>query len=120
MIWTNVCPVHAASDEATRRLTDLRRAQPADATLQNLLRLLNSKIELCGHLAIYEYEAISERHPDCAEAFRALADAERASFDSLVRCLTALLTEVDLDRLEPGEQRLATRFASGSSLASGD
>jgi hypothetical protein len=112
VIWTNVCPVHAASDERIRRLTDLRRAQPADATLQNLLRLLNSKIELCGQLAIYEYEAISERHPECAQAFRALADAERTSFDSLVRCLTVLLSEAELDRSGTKPGRPASRPAA--------
>jgi hypothetical protein len=31
-------------NEATRRLTDLRRAQPADATLKNLLGVLSAKL----------------------------------------------------------------------------
>ena len=64
-------------NQATRRLTDLRRAQPADATLKNLLGVLNAKLELCASLPVYEWEAASEGFHECARAFRDLADAER-------------------------------------------
>ncbi len=74
-------------------MSDLRRARPADSTLQNLLQVLNAKIELCGRLAVYEYEAGSEGHDGCAEAFRELAEVERSSFDSLLTCLPGLLAE---------------------------
>ena len=65
--------------EATRRLSDLRRAQPADATLRNLLGVLNAKLELCASLPVFEWEAGSEGYEECAIAFRRLAEAERQS-----------------------------------------
>jgi hypothetical protein len=65
--------------EATRRISDLRRAQPTDATLRNLLGVLSAKLELCASLPVYEWEAGSEGHEDCAAAFRSLAEAERQS-----------------------------------------
>ena len=46
--------------DATRRLSDLRRAQPADATLKNLLGVLNAKLELCASLPVFEWEAGTE------------------------------------------------------------
>jgi hypothetical protein len=70
--------------EATRRLTDLRRGQPADATLKNLLKVLNAKLELCASLPVYEWEAGSEGYEDCAAAFRDLADAERRSCNRVI------------------------------------
>lgn len=70
--------------DATRRLTDLRRAQPADATLKNLLGVLSAKLELCASLPVYEWEAGSEGHDDCAAAFRDLAEAERQSCSDVI------------------------------------
>jgi hypothetical protein len=72
---------------AARSLQDLRRAQPADATLQNLLGVLSAKLELCGRLPVFEYEADAEGHADCVQAFRTLAEQERASFHALLDCL---------------------------------
>jgi hypothetical protein len=71
-------------NQATRRLTDLRRAQPADATLKNLLGVLNAKLELCASLPVYEWEATSEGFHECARAFRELADAERRSCGDVI------------------------------------
>jgi hypothetical protein len=68
-------------------ISDLRGAQPADATLQNLLGVLNAKLELCSRLPIYEYEASNEGHEECAAAFRALAEVERRSFNELLIAL---------------------------------
>jgi hypothetical protein len=68
-------------------ISELRGAQPADATLQNLLGVLNAKLELCSRLPIYEYEAGNEGHEECAAAFRALAEVERRSFDELLDVL---------------------------------
>ena len=68
-------------------INDLRGAQPADATLQNLLGVLNAKLELCSRLPIYEYEAGNEGHEECAAAFRALAEVERQSFNELLGVL---------------------------------
>jgi hypothetical protein len=70
--------------EATRRLTDLRRAQPADATLKNLLGIVSAKLELCASLPVFEWEAGSEGHEECAAAFRALAEAERRSCSEVI------------------------------------
>jgi len=66
-----------SQSEPTRRLTDLRRAQPTDATLKNLLGVLTAKLELCACLPVYEWEARSEGFEEAAAAFRSLADAER-------------------------------------------
>ena len=70
--------------EATRRLTDLRKAQPADATLKNLLGVLSAKLELCASLPVYEWEAVSEGFDACARAFRDLAEAERQSCTEVI------------------------------------
>ena len=72
-------------------LTELRRSQPGDATLQNLLHVMSGKLELCGRLPIFEYEAGVEGHRSCATAFHELAEIERRSFDALVSCLRAHL-----------------------------
>ena len=74
-------------------LTELRRAQPGDATLQNLLAVLTAKLELCGRLPIYEYEAGVEGHRSCASAFHDLARVEHESFNALVSCLRAHLEQ---------------------------
>lgn len=81
------------SSGVSARLSDLRRAQPADSTMQNLLVLLSSKLELCSRLPVYEYEAGSEGHAACAEAFHKLADTERESFNDLLTCLQHHLEE---------------------------
>ena len=70
--------------QATRRLTDLRRGQPADATLKNLLGVLSAKLELCASLPVYEWEAGSEGYDACARAFRDLAEAERRSCSEVI------------------------------------
>jgi hypothetical protein len=70
--------------EATRRLTDLRRAQPTDATLRNLLGVLSAKLELCASLPVYEWEAGTEGHEHCAAAFRHLAEEERRSCNEVL------------------------------------
>lgn len=79
--------VHPEESNAARRLSDLRAAQPADPTLQNLLGVLSAKLDLCSRLPIYEYEAGSEGHEDAARAFRRLAEVERRSFDEIIAAL---------------------------------
>jgi hypothetical protein len=78
---------------AARVLSDLRSAQPADPTLQNLLRLLSSKLELCGRLPVFEYEAVQQGHHTSARAFHDLAEVERRSFNELIACLRRHLEE---------------------------
>jgi hypothetical protein len=85
--------VREKTNSGPRRLSDLRRAKPADTTLENLLQVLNAKLELCARLTVYEYEADTEGHPACAEAFRDLASMERESFNSLLNCLRGYLDE---------------------------
>ena len=82
-------------DESTAAplLDDLRRALPADATLQNLLGIMSTKLDLCGRLPIYEYEANIEGHRTSAAAFHELAQVERDSFNALVSCLRRHLDE---------------------------
>jgi hypothetical protein len=70
--------------QATKRLSDLRRGQPADATLKNLLGVLSAKLELCASLPVYEWEAVSEGYDACARAFRELAEAERRSCSEVI------------------------------------
>jgi hypothetical protein len=82
------------------RLSDLARAHPADRTLQNLLGILSAKLDLCGRLPIYEYEAASEGFLHCAATFNALAAAERRSFDEVARCLRDHLATVAEQRAE--------------------
>jgi hypothetical protein len=77
--------------EATVRLGDLRRAQPADATLKNLLGLLTTKLELCAELPVFEWEAGNEGYDACARTFRALAEGERDSCAEVLDCLRSHL-----------------------------
>lgn len=81
------------SSDATRRLSDLRRAQPGDATLRNLLGILNVKLELCANLPVFEWEASSEGWPERATAFRDLAEAERRSCSDVIDQLRAHLEQ---------------------------
>jgi|ERR687897_349053 hypothetical protein len=76
-----------AATDPTRSLSDLRRRQPADATLKNLLGVLNAKLELCASLPVYEWEAGSEGYDECAAAFRDLAEYERRSCSGVIDCL---------------------------------
>jgi hypothetical protein len=78
---------------ATRRLGELRRAQPADATLKNLLGLLTMKLELCAQLPVFEWEARNDGHEACARKFSALAQDERNSFAEVLECLRAHLEQ---------------------------
>jgi hypothetical protein len=70
-----------------QRLAALRRAHPHDATLQNLLTILNAKLEMSTRLPVFEYEADSEGFPDTASFLSALASAERASLQDVLDSL---------------------------------
>jgi hypothetical protein len=72
---------------AVRRLNELRATMPADHTLQNLLGVLTAKLEFCSKLPIYEFEAASRGHTQCAAAFHRLAERERRSFDEMLATL---------------------------------
>jgi hypothetical protein len=84
---------HQEESSAARRLSDLRKAQPGDPTLQNLLSVLSNKLDLCARLPIFEYEAGSQGHEAAADAFKRLAEVERNSFNDLLVCLRRHLDE---------------------------
>ena len=71
----------------TQRLAELRSAQPCDTTLQNLLSILNAKLDLSARLPVFEYEADSEGFPEAASFMSALASAERESVQDVLRSL---------------------------------
>ena len=83
----------AAKSDGFRRLGGLRRAQPADMTLKNLLSVLDLKLELCSQLPVCEWEAGNEGHADYATVFKRLAEAERRSCGEVLDCLRAYLEE---------------------------
>ena len=83
---------------AKRRLSDVSRAEPGDASLQNLLTVLVAKLDSCRRLPILEYEAASEGHAACEQAFRELAEVERRSINRLLACLELHLAEVAAER----------------------
>jgi hypothetical protein len=84
----------------TRRLSDLTAAHPADRTLENLLRTLTAKLDLCARLPVFEYEADAEGHHASADAFERLAISERHAFDELLRNLRNHLDELPAIRAE--------------------
>jgi hypothetical protein len=84
----------------SRRLSDLSAAHPADRTLENLLRTLTAKLDLCARLPVFEYEADAEGHHASAEAFERLAIAERRAFDDLLRDLRRHLDELPAIRAD--------------------
>jgi rubrerythrin len=71
----------------SRRLAELRRAYPIDATLENLLSVLRSELDLCARLPIFAYEATTEGHHDCASLLRTLAGTERAHVEQVLTTL---------------------------------
>ena len=88
---------------SVKRLTELRRAHPHDATLQNLLAVLTAKLDLSARLPVFEFEAESEGDSDTASFMSALASAERESLEDILACLRHYL------------DRTSERFSSGVS-----
>ena len=80
--------------DAPRRLGDLRRSQPADVTLKNIVGVLTTKLELCARLPVCEFEAASDGDERCAASFHALAEAERSSCEEVIECLRAHLEQM--------------------------
>ena len=72
---------------SVKRLAELRRAHPHDATLQNLLAVLTAKLDLSARLPVFEFEAESEGYSDTASFMSALASAERESLEDILACL---------------------------------
>lgn len=70
-----------------RRLSDLRRAHPAETTLRNLLGALSTKLDVCARLPVLAYEAEQDGHEQAAAAFRELANDERRGLEVLLASL---------------------------------
>ena len=86
-------PQNRRQTSGSERLNELRRAHPYDSTLQNLLAVLTTKLDLCARLPVYEFEADNAGLADAASFFSALASAERESVYELGQSL-----RVHLDR----------------------
>jgi hypothetical protein len=84
-----------------QRLNELRRAHPYDTTLQNLLAVVNAKLDLSARLPVFEYEADSEGFPETASFLSALASAERESLRDLLASLRLHLDST-AGRFTPG------------------
>jgi len=99
--------------DASLRLSDLRRAQAADVSLENLLNAITGKIQNCARLTVFEYEAGNDGHEALAVAFRSLGEIERESVRTLLDHLRRHLNEI---QEEPAPAR--ARFTS-SNVVSG-
>ena len=98
---------------SVQSLGDLRRAQPADTALRNLLRVLAEKLELSSHLPVFEYEAQLEGNEPFAAAFHRLAEDERRIFEELLSTLRVHLNELARTMNdEDGAQAAATTEGS--------
>jgi hypothetical protein len=73
--------------ERFQRFGALRRAQPADATMKNLLELLTIKLELCERLPVWEWEAGDEGNETSAATFHAVLETERRTCDEVLSSL---------------------------------
>jgi hypothetical protein len=100
-------------------LRDLRRAQPADKTLQNLLSILGAKLTLCGRLPVYVYDADVEGHDACAATLRELARAEHASFGVLTECLRRHLDDTAAMQSDARRSRPTNADAPDSARTAG-
>jgi hypothetical protein len=103
--------VASEASDAAVRLSDLRRAQAADVTLENLLSAITGKIQDCARLAVFEYEAGNEGHTELALAFRGLGEIERESFRTLLDHLRRHLNEL------PPHRSTDDAFADASVVA---
>lgn len=84
-----------------RRFSDLQAGLAADATLRNMLGLLDQKLETNAKLPLFSYEAAQEGFDDCAQLFDRLAAAERAQIDELVQGLARHLRTADREVRRP-------------------
>lgn len=91
-----VGPVEPAN--RTKRIGDLRRRQPGDATLRNLLGVLDAKLDLCATLPVYEWEAGREGHTRSADTFHALAELEHRSCSHVIEELRRYLDDIPLGK----------------------
>ena len=79
-------------DTISLRLGELRATQPADATLRNLISVLQTKLETSARLPVLVFEAETAGDHECAELFRSLVVSERQQIAAL---LEGLRTRID-------------------------
>jgi len=84
---------------------DLRRRQPADDTMRNLLDLMRDKLDTCARLPVFELEANNEGHTQAAALFRELCEVERDSFDALKAQLRAEIESTTAGNAHPSAER---------------
>ena len=81
-----------------RRLSELRATQPADATLRNLIGILQTKLELSARLPVLVFEAEEDGDDECARLFRSLVISEKQQIAAL---LEGLRTHLDAQLKHP-------------------
>jgi hypothetical protein len=79
-------------DTIIRRLSELRATQPADATLRNLISILQTKLETSARLPVLVFEAEGDGDLECAQLFRSLVISEKQQIAAL---LEGLSTRID-------------------------
>lgn len=80
-------------------LRGLRDDSGLDQTLQNLLRALTLNLELRSRYRVFEFEATQDGHPETAELFSRLRDAENEQIALLAAELHTNLGETDIAAL---------------------
>jgi hypothetical protein len=76
-----------SEDTMIRRLSELRATQPADATLRNLIGILQTKLELSARLPVLVFEAEEDGDHECARLFRSLVLSEKQQIAALLEGL---------------------------------
>ena len=93
-------------DSMIRRLSDLQASQPTDATLRNLIGILQTKLELSARLPVLVFEAEGDGDHECARLLRSLVLSEREQIAALLEGLRTHL-DVQLEHT-PAAQRAGT------------
>jgi rubrerythrin len=68
-------------------LRELRDDGGVDQTLQNLLKALTLNLELRARYRVFEFEATQDGHPEVAQLFRVLRNAEGQQIAELMEGL---------------------------------
>jgi rubrerythrin len=86
-------------------LRELREERGLDQTLQNLMRALTLNLELRARYRVFEFEASQDGHPEVAELFRTLREAESEQIAVLMAGLQTRLSHVDLGTMAGDDAR---------------
>jgi hypothetical protein len=93
-------------DSMIRRLSDLKASQPTDATLRNLIEVLQTKLELSARLPVLVFEAEGDGDHECTRLLKSLVISEREQIAALLEGLRSHL-DVQLEHT-PAAQRAGT------------